>query len=131
VTPNDTPQALSQCHDPSQSRLTFLQEAAWGPEQTYDNDFPNCLRYSIEWKVTLNGKATSKDTEPEVLLAPGCFWRLVLQAQLEELLQNKFSKSRGIRSDDMTVVVSATERSQRDLVKRFNQTQIDWAIVEK
>lgn len=131
VTPNDTPRALSQCHNPSQSRLTFLQEAEWDPDQAYDSDFPNCLRYSIEWKVTLNGKAISKDTEPEVLLAPGCYWRIVLQARLEELLQNKFPGNRSVRSDDTTVVVSVTERSQRDLIKRFNQTKIDWAIVEK
>lgn len=131
VTPNNTPQTSSQCQNPSQSRLTFLQEAEWDPDLAYDSDFPNCLRYSLEWKVTLNGKAISKDTEPEVLLAPGCYWRLVLQAQLEELLQNKFQGNRGVRADDTTVVVSVTERSQRDLTKRFNQTKVDWAIVEK
>lgn len=36
-----------------------------------------------------------------------------------------------MRSDDTSVVVSVTERSQRDLTKRFNQTKIDWAVVEK
>jgi hypothetical protein len=28
------------------------------------------------------------------------------------------------------VVVSVMDRSQRDLVKRFNQIEVDWAIVE-
>jgi hypothetical protein len=96
-----------------------LEEEEWDPDETYDSDHPHCPRYSIEWKVTLNGKAISKDTEPEVLLAPGCYWRLVLQAQLKELLQKKFPRSRGVQSEDTTVVVSVTDRSQRDLVKRF------------
>jgi hypothetical protein len=92
---------------------------------------PSYLRYSIEWKVTLKGKAVSKDTEPDVVLAPGCYWRLVLQARLEELLQSKFPGNRRVRPDDTNVVVSVTERSQRDLTKRFDQTKIHWAVVEK
>jgi hypothetical protein len=131
VTPSETPQASSQSHHPSYSKLTFLQEADWDPNQTYDGDFPNYLRYSIEWKVTLNGKAISKDTEPDVPLAPECYWRLVLKARLEELLQNKFPRNRCVRSDDTTVVVSVTQRSQRDLTKRFNETKINWTIVER
>ena len=67
--------------------------------------------------MTLNGKAISKDTEPEVFLSPRCYWRLVLQARLEELLQDKFPGNRSVRSDDTTAVVSVTERSQRDLTK--------------
>jgi hypothetical protein len=47
-----------------------LEEEEWDPHETYDNDHPHCLRYSIERKVTLNGKAISKDKEPEVLPAP-------------------------------------------------------------
>ena len=129
-TPNETPRSLS--HTPSESRLTFLQEADWDPEKIYDDDeYPSCLRYSIEWKVTMNGKAISRDTEPEVLVAPGCFWRRILQARLEELLRTKFAANRAMRSDDTTVTVSVTQRSQRDLVKRFPQTKINWPIVEK
>ncbi|KAL6240626.1 hypothetical protein RBB50_012453 [Rhinocladiella similis] len=124
ATPKNIPPTQSQCH------ARFLQEGEWNPNQTPGTDFADCLRYSIEWKVTLKGKAISRDTEPDVLLAPSTYWRLVLQAQLEELLQKKFTRSRGVRSEDTTVVVSTTERSQRDLVKRFDQTNIDWAIVE-
>jgi hypothetical protein len=70
TTPNETPRASSQRHCPEQAKLTFIQEAEWDPEQTYDGDPLSYLRYSIEWKVTLKGKAVSKDTEPDVVLAP-------------------------------------------------------------
>jgi hypothetical protein len=131
TTPNETLRASSQRHCPQQAKLTFMQEAEWDPEQTYDGEPPSYLRYSIEWKVTLKGKAVSKDTEPDVVLAPGCYWRLVLQARLEELLQSKFPGNRRVSPDDTNVVVSVTERSQRDLIKRFDQTKVHWAVVEK
>ncbi len=123
VTPNNIPPAPSQCYNPSPSVSRFLQEGEWSPDQTYGSNFPDCLRYSIEWKVTLNGKAISKDIEPEVLLAPGYYWLLDLQAQLEELLQKKFTRSRRVRSKDTTVVVSTTERSQRDLITTIRSNQ--------
>jgi hypothetical protein len=65
-----------------------MQEAEWDPDQIYDEDPPCHLHYSIEWKVTLKGKAVSKDTEPDVVLAPGRYWQLILQDRLEELLQS-------------------------------------------
>ena len=78
ATPNETPRALSQQHCSYQAKLTFVQEAEWDPDQTYDSKPLSCLRYSIEWKVTLNGKAISKDIEPDVVLAPSYYWQLIL-----------------------------------------------------
>ena len=85
-----TPRAISLREQSHQEKLTFVQEAEWDAERTSDEDPPNCIRYTIEWKVTLNDKAVSKDTEPDVVLAPGCFWRLILQAKLERVPSRKF-----------------------------------------
>jgi hypothetical protein len=73
----------------------------------------------------------SKDTEPDVVLAPASYWRLILEPKLEKLLYKKLAKNRPIKSEDTNVVVSVIERSQRDLAKRFDDTDIDWGVVER
>ncbi|EMR89256.1 hypothetical protein BcDW1_2127 [Botrytis cinerea BcDW1] len=40
-------------------------------------------------------------------------------------------KNRPVKSEDTKVVVSVTERSQRDLTKRFDETDIDWGVIER
>ena len=40
-------------------------------------------------------------------------------------------KNRPIKSEATKVVVSVTERSQRDLTKRFDDTDIDWGVIER
>lgn len=79
----------------------------------------------------MNNRMVSKDTEQDVVLAPATYWRLFLQSKLEKLLGKKLAKNRPVKSEDTTVVVSVTERSQRDLTKRFDDTDIDWTIVER
>jgi hypothetical protein len=80
--------------------------------------------------VTLNGKIISRDTETDLVLAPVPYWQPFLQPRLEKLLQKKLGHN-GAKSDDTNVVVSATGRSERDLIKRFDELDIDWLIVEK
>jgi hypothetical protein len=52
------------------SGLGFLPLAEWDEHNSYDEDTPIRLRYSIEWKVTTNNKVLSRDTEQDVVLAP-------------------------------------------------------------
>lgn len=89
------------------------------------------IHYSIEWKVTFNNKLISKDTEQNLVLAPIFYWPLFLQPKLEKLLYKKLPSNKRVRPDDTNVVVSATDRSERDLTKRFDETDIDWPVVEK
>jgi hypothetical protein len=112
-------------------KLSFVQLADWDEGKTYVEDPPNCIHYSIEWKVNVNNKVVSKDTEQNVVLAPDSFWNVILRPKLEKLLRRKVPHNRCVRSDDANVVVSVTERSERDLTKRFDDNEIDWSIVEK
>jgi hypothetical protein len=116
---------------PHAGKLELLNLDEWDENETYDEDPPTCLRYSIEWKVTLNSKLISKDTEPNLVLAPRFYWSLFLREKLDKLLQKKLSPSKRVTCEDTNVVVSVTDRSERDLTKRFDDRDIDWFLVER
>jgi hypothetical protein len=105
--------------------------ADWDEEKAYDEQPPSCIHYSIEWKVSLNNRVVTKDTEQDLVLAPGFHWQLFLKPKLDNLLHKKFSYDRRIRSDDTDIVVSINDRTQRDLIRRFENTDIDWPAIEK
>lgn len=116
--------------NPSQiDKLPLLQFGDWVEGKAYDEDPPSCIHYWIEWKVTLNNKTVVKDTEQDLVLASGFYWRLFLQPKLKELLCRKYPH-KSIICDDTSIVVSVT-RHQDKLTRRFDQTNIDWPAIEK
>jgi hypothetical protein len=114
-----------------QEKLQLLNMEEWDDEKTYDKDPPNCIHYTIEWKVTLNGKLVSKDTEQNLVLAPTFYWPQYLKPKLEKLLGKKVSSNKRVIPDDTNVVVSVTDRLERDLTRRFDETEIEWPVIEK
>lgn len=112
-------------------KLQFLPLDEWDERNSYDGDEPSCLHYSIEWKVCVNGRIVSKDTEQDLVLAPMAYWHMFLKPKLEKLLRKKLAQNRSVRCDETNVVVSVTGRFERDLIKRFDDIDIDWSIVEK
>jgi len=111
--------------------LPLLQLADWSEDKTYDEHPPTCIHYSIEWKLTVNSKLVAKDTEPNLVLAPNAFWTTVLRSKLNNLLARKLPQNKSYRVDDTSVVVFVTDRTERDLVKRFDDLNIEWTILEK
>ncbi|KAI7970541.1 hypothetical protein EIK77_000324 [Talaromyces pinophilus] len=111
------------------SKLPLLQFGDWDEGKAYDEDPPSCIHYWIEWKVTLNKRTVAKDTEQNLVLAPGYYWRLFLQPKLKELLSRKYPHKH-LSSDDTSIVVLVT-RHQDKLTRLFDQTNIDWPVVEK
>jgi hypothetical protein len=112
-------------------KLGFCQPTDWDEEKIYDEDPPSFIHYSIEWKVKLHKKEVSNDTELDVVLAPASYWRLVLQPKLEKLLCRKLAKNRHVMSEETNVVISVTDRSQRDVIKRFDDTNVEWSVIER
>jgi hypothetical protein len=55
---------------PHSGKLKLLDLDKWNKNKTYNKKPPTCLYYSIKWKVILNNKLLSKDTEPDLVLAP-------------------------------------------------------------
>jgi hypothetical protein len=111
--------------------LGFLALAEWEEYNSYEEETPSRLRYSIEWKVVVNNKVVAKDTEQDLVLVPSAHWHLCLKPKVEKLLSKKVAHNRHVEFDDTSVVVSVNDRSQRDLTKRFDNMDVDWSVIER
>ena len=117
---------------PSQTpnKLPLLGLDDWQAGMDYDQQPPSCIHYSIEWKVALNKRVVSDDTEPNQVLAPSAYWERFLKSKLARVVGQKFSPDQRVRSDDTAITVTVNDRSERKLTKRFEKTNIDWSSVE-
>jgi hypothetical protein len=70
-------------------KLDFCQLSDWDEEYIYDEDPPRYIHYSIEWKVRVNNREISKETEPDLVLVPASYWQLILESNLEKVLLRK------------------------------------------
>ncbi|EYB30508.1 hypothetical protein FG05_13476 [Fusarium graminearum] len=116
------------------SRLPLLQLDDWDPDDTYDECPPTSVHYSIEWKLQLRKGRLSKltnDTEQNLVLAAGALWETTLQDKVDRLLRQKTPQGKSYLPEETIVVVSVTDRSERDLTKRFDEFDIDWQMAEE
>ena len=122
----------SRNHTPLDSnRLGFLPLAEWDEYNSYEEDIPSRLRYSIEWKVAVNNRVVAKETEQDIVLVPAAYWHMYLKPKVEKLSSKKVAHNRHVEYDDTRVVISVNDRSERDLTKRFDSMDIDWSVIEK
>lgn len=113
------------------NRLGFLPLAEWDEYNSYEEDIPSRLRYSIEWKVAVNNRVVAKDTEQDLVLVPAAYWHMYLKTKVEKLSSRKVGHNRHVEYDDTSVIVSVNDRSERDLTKRFDNMNIEWPVVER
>ncbi|CAG8393868.1 unnamed protein product [Penicillium salamii] len=90
----------------------------------YEPERPRLLQLS-EWHDGM------LNTEEDVVLTPSAYWSKTLKDKLERLLEGKIPRKGRVRSDDTSIAVSVNDRSQRDLMKRFDHLDINWTAVEK
>ncbi|KAL0929467.1 uncharacterized protein CTRU02_215633 [Colletotrichum truncatum] len=123
--------ASSRLSRPPEHGLPLLQLADWDEDKSYDEQPPTCVHYSIEWKLTVNKKMVAEDSEQDLVLCPSAIWERILRGKLDRLLKKKLSAKKSYLVDDTSVRVSVQERSQRDFVKRFDELDIDWRMLER
>lgn len=70
-------------HQPERPRLLQLSE--WHDGMLSDELPASCIQYTIEWKVTVNKKVISRDTEEDVAPTPSAYWPMALKCKLEKL----------------------------------------------
>jgi hypothetical protein len=83
------PPSCTVSRQTQQQKLQLLQLTEWDEHNNYDEDEPSCLHYSIEWKVSINNRILSKDTEQDLVLVPHAYWHMLLKPKLEKLLRKK------------------------------------------
>jgi hypothetical protein len=110
-------------------QLSFLDEPEWNSEVT-DDENQSYIQYVIEWRAAHNNRVLERDTEQGLVSKPSSYWQEVKQ-KAEDVLCRKITRKRRVRSDDTTVVVSVNDRSQRDLTKRLEKTDINWTAIER
>lgn len=123
---NPSPGRVSQ--DPStpspellRAQVSLSHNADWDDES---------ILYIIEWKVTINNRVVSKDTEQDLELKPRFYWQAITE-KAKKIIGRKKNSNQRVRLDDITIVVSVNDRKHRDLTKQFEYTDVDWTAIEK
>lgn len=120
----------SALHQPQPGQQDSLSEACQEDERFWDGRSLNSIHYRIEWKVTRNNRVVAKDTDQDLTQRPSSYWQQIRET-VGGVLRQKIARKRRVRPDDTTIIVSVNDRSQRDLTKRFESTDIDWTAIEK
>ena len=112
------------------NQLDFLRVDNRGNGRTNNGQPPTCIHYLIEWKVMLNNRIVKKDTEQDLVLRPSSYWDQIKE-NAENTISRKIKRNQRVRSDDTEIIVSVNDRSQDDLTKTFDNTDVDWTMIEK
>ncbi|RKK82141.1 hypothetical protein BFJ68_g17571, partial [Fusarium oxysporum] len=112
------------------SRLPLLQLSEWDETLAYDEQPLTCVHYLIEWKLKLNNRCISKDTEPDVVLAPGAYWTKYLWSKVDKLAKKKLPSNRTFHVDDTDITVCVNYKGEADLNTRSDGLGINWNMIE-
>ncbi|KAH7165146.1 hypothetical protein DER46DRAFT_685257 [Fusarium sp. MPI-SDFR-AT-0072] len=96
----------------------------------YDKQPLTCVHYLIEWKLKLNNRCISKDTEPDVVLAPGTYWTKYLWSKVDKLAKKKLPLNRTFHVDDTDIAVYVNYKGEADLNTRYDGLDVDWKMIE-
>ncbi|KXH56230.1 hypothetical protein CNYM01_13770 [Colletotrichum nymphaeae SA-01] len=114
---------------PVPGALPFLDYHGWASSQSYDEQPPRWLLYTMQWKLTLNSRKAVEQTEQNLVIAPSDFWKEVLSSKVDGIVA---SKKKSYETSATTIVMSVpNDRSEDKITKHFQGQQIDWPVVER
>ncbi|KDN71115.1 hypothetical protein CSUB01_11497, partial [Colletotrichum sublineola] len=100
---------------PIPGALPFLNHHEWAPGQSYDEQPPRWMLYTMQWKLTLNNRKAVEQTEQNLPIV--------------EIVN---SKKKTYETSATTVIMSVpNDRSEDKVTKHFPKLQIDWSVVER
>lgn len=86
---------------------------------------PKYVCYTIEWKLSFNRKAVVRVAEEDLVANPSEYWEESLKADIEDMLQIKKKRNQRVRSEGAAVTMKWNDRSQTNIEKFYNSTNID------
>lgn len=97
---------------PVPGALPFLDYHRWASDQSYDEQPPRWLLYTMQWKLTLNSRKAMEQTEQNLAIAPSDFWKEVLSFKVDGIVASKKktyeTSARSIRRQDHKAFSMAT-----------------------
>jgi hypothetical protein len=102
-------------------------------ERTNDHDPDNepKLSYSIEWRISHNGKKLPKDTESDVTCTLETYWADVMKTKVEKYAAKKLASYGKCHVEDTNVTMCVAHRSVRDLVKSYDGLNVEWRDLDR
>ncbi|KAJ9601891.1 hypothetical protein H2200_013606 [Cladophialophora chaetospira] len=111
------------------NKLPLLQLEEWERERVYNEEPPICVHYAVDWKICLDDKQISKNSERNVVLEPASFWQAILRPRLEGMVEKKMGHVQNAQPYETIIVTSVTARGEHDLTHEFEGLGIDWTDV--
>ena len=108
--------------------LAFVPFADWKSELSYDEQPPENIRYDVEWKLSVNNRQRSGESEPGVVLSPRSFWKHILRPKLRAAVDKS---PKAWEPSETKIVLSVADRKTSNITKRFAKLDVDWPYVAR
>ncbi|PTB49516.1 hypothetical protein M431DRAFT_500287 [Trichoderma harzianum CBS 226.95] len=113
---------------PAGNGLAFVPYADWRPGRSYNQQPAENIWYDVEWKLSVNNRRKTGESEPGIALSPRQFWKYVLQPKLQAVVKSAKSP---LTASDTQILLSVSDRKTSSITKRFSKLDINWLFVAK
>ncbi|KAI5456144.1 hypothetical protein BGZ63DRAFT_320180, partial [Mariannaea sp. PMI_226] len=110
---------------PARRTLSFVPYTDWTPDEPYDTQ---CIHYDLEWKVTFKSRKVGEQTEEDIVISPCDFWNKILSPRIDDIAK---TTSKHSVASATTIVMTISQRSERNITKHFPKSEIDWQVIVK